>query len=131
MNCFVCKKEKSKRLERHHIFSELYFIRHGIGTTRTYKSFKRCEKLCRTCHSQITSLNSLFRQAYWKMLGRKWNVQRGPSEYEDLMRLLGTVVWGAFLKAYPMKFKGQRRALVQVLLKHYKVHALISLRKAS
>ena len=62
---------------------------------------------------------------------RKWNVQRNPSEYEDLMRLLGTVVWNAFLKTFPLRYKGERRALVQVLLRQYKVHALLSLRKAS
>ena len=129
-SCYICKW-KAPRLERHHIFSEMYFLRHGVGNIKTYQAFKRCVAICRSCHSQITSLNSLFRQSYWKMLGRHRNIDRSCAEYEELMRILGTIVWNVFLKVRPLRYKGQRRALVEVLLNKYKLQALLTLRKAS
>jgi hypothetical protein len=134
--CFGCKTRPTDRfgnpkLERHHIYSEMYFLKHGVGSMRTYKAFQRCVPLCRSCHSQISSLNSLFRQAYWQMLGKVHGSKRSISDYQELMRVMGTIVWKAFLKTRPLRKKIERRALVQVLLKKYQFHALASLRVAS
>jgi hypothetical protein len=135
-SCFGCRTRPTNRfgdpkLERHHIYSEMYFLKHGVGNLKTYKAFQRCVPLCRSCHSQISSLNSLFRQAYWKMLGKNHGSKRSVLDYEELMRIMGTIVWQAFLKTRPLRKKNERRALVQVLLKKYQFHALLALREAS
>jgi len=91
--CSKCGNS-TRRIERHHILSDLYFDRR-LGEIY-HHNYQVCPLLCERCHAYISSINAIFRQFYWKKLGCEDKENRTYEQY-DKLRWLHIEIYKRFL----------------------------------
>jgi len=90
-----CRKcGNTKKLSRHHIFSDFYFDKH-LGENN-HPDYDSCVLLCEQCHGFISSINSYFRNLYWKKLDCSKCENRSIEQY-DILRDLHKEIFRRFL----------------------------------
>lgn len=109
LKCSVCCKS-CWGLDGHHIYSDLYFVHHGIVTQTEYRTSADIAHICRECHRSIMWVNNVFTGKYWQRIEKPLEKDRQHSDYLHLRQLIGTFVWAQFIREHP-RDESEARAL--------------------